>query len=280
MRSLSSFFAKLLGLHPKADQENVVDRTVIAQGILDALGGGTYLEIGVSTGVSFIPIRARIKWGVDPAYILTKRRLLKYAVFSCLGIKIEKLFRMTSDEFFIEKKAMLAANGITVCLVDGLHTYQQSLRDVLNTLEYLEPNGVILMHDCNPSTELMALPAASIDELIRKGIPGWNGAWSGDVWKAVVHLRSLRNDVNAFVLDCDTGLGVVKKGRPETRLSYSESEIGDMNFQFLALHRKKLLGLQSEDYLSGFLYELNRKHNGSRVDSEGFAQNAHTKNLE
>ena len=229
-----------------------MDRVVIAQSILDALRG-TYLEIGVSTGSSFIPIRATRKWGVDPAYTLTRRRLLKYAVFSSLGIKVERLFRMTSDEFFTTKRTMLAAHGITVCLIDGLHTYKQSLTDVVNTLAYLKPNGVILMHDCNPATELMALPAAGIQELIMQRIPEWDGAWSGDVWKAVVHMRSLRPDVNAFVLDCDTGIAVVTKGGPKTKLGYSEADIQKMDFHFLAQHREELLDLRSEDYFLEFL---------------------------
>src|SRR5688500_14207340 len=98
----------------------------MAQSILDALGGGNYLEIGVNTGSSFIPIEARKKWGVDPEYTLSERRVFKYKVFSSLGIKIERLFPVTSDEFFQAKKRMLEKNGVTVCLVAGLHTYPQS----------------------------------------------------------------------------------------------------------------------------------------------------------
>lgn len=230
-----------------------MDRVVIAQACLDALGNGTYLELGVNTGNSFIPIKAKRKWGVDPEYVLTGRRLVKYAVFSWLGIKEERLFRLTSDEFFLTKGKALATGGVDVCLVDGLHTYEQSLRDVLNILPYLKPKGVILMHDCNPSTELMALPAADIYEMIKQGIPGWTGAWSGDVWKAIVHLRSLPNDVSAFTLDCDTGVGVVTKSGSRNRLPYAEAEIRKMDYKVLAEHRRALLGLQPQEYFQEFL---------------------------
>lgn len=77
-----------------------MDLVTAGQTILDATGHGTYLEIGVNAGGSFIPIKAARKWGVDPSYALRRRRLTKYALFSFLGIKLEKLFRMTSDEFF------------------------------------------------------------------------------------------------------------------------------------------------------------------------------------
>jgi hypothetical protein len=236
-----------------------VNRIVMAQSILDTLGGGTYLEIGVSTGASFIPMRARKKWGVDPAYQLTRRRLMKYEVFSALGIKTEKLYRITSDEFFASKRKMLKAHGVTVCLVDGLHTYQQALKDVLNAWDCLNRNGVILMHDCSPATELIGAPVENIEELIKEGPADWDGSWSGDAWKAVVHLRSLRSDLNAFVLDCDTGVGVVTKGPAKIQLNYSEAEIQAMDFNFLAEHRKELLGLQPEDYFPEFLLGLNEK---------------------
>jgi hypothetical protein len=233
-----------------------VNRIDIAQNILDRLGGGTYLEIGVSSGSSFIPMKAKKKWGVDPFYVLTKKRLLKYSVFSALGLKIEKLFRTTSDQFFSRKQKMLARHGITVCLVDGLHTYQQALRDVLNTLPYLKPDGVIVMHDCNPATELVGAPAESINELLKRDLPGWDGSWSGDVWKAVVHLRSLQNDVEAFVLDCDTGVGIVTKRKPKATLGYSEQDIRDMDYHFLEKHRRELLSLQPPEYFEDFITTL------------------------
>jgi len=51
-----------------------MDRIQVAQDILTSMGGGTYLEIGIASGSSFIPIKARRKWGVDPGYTLTRRR--------------------------------------------------------------------------------------------------------------------------------------------------------------------------------------------------------------
>lgn len=230
-----------------------MDRIEIAQAILDKLGRGIYLEIGVSTGNSFIPIQAKRKWGVDPNYHLTRRRLIKYRLFSSLCIKDERLFPVTSDEFFEKNKRMLGLYGIDVCLVDGLHTYEQVLKDVHNALTYLKPHGVILLHDCNPSTEVMALPAHGIEEVIRKNNPAWDGSWSGDVWKAIVHLRALRRDIDAFVLDCDTGIGVVTRGQPKDLLSYTEADIRAMDYTALCRNRSLLLGLRPSEYFTGFL---------------------------
>jgi hypothetical protein len=231
-----------------------MDRIQIVQDILTSMEGETYLEIGVASGSSFIPIKARRKWGVDPGYTLTRRRRSKYAAFRFLGITIERLFRVTSDDFFLKNETLVASRGIDVCLVDGLHTYEQSLKDVINTLKYLTPKGVILVHDCNPSTELMARPASAIEELIHLGIPDWDGAWSGDVWKTIVHLRALRDDVDAFVLDCDTGIGIVTRRCRKGALPYSEIDIHAMDYSYLSNNRQALLGLQPSEYFKEFLH--------------------------
>jgi Methyltransferase domain len=230
-----------------------MDRIALAQAIIDTISGETYLEIGVNTGTSFIPIKVHRKWGVDPEYHLTRRRRMKYRVWSLLGKKEERLFRVTSDEFFVQRHKMLNLHGVDVCLVDGLHTYEQALRDVLNTLRYLKPNGVVLLHDCNPSSELMARPASRIEDLMSQEVPGWDGSWSGDVWKTIVHLRALHNDLEVFVLDCDTGIGVVRKGRPESLLPYTESDIRSMDYAVLSRHRRELLGLRPSECITEFL---------------------------
>jgi len=234
-------------------QNGYLDRILMAQMSLDALGRGTYLEIGVDTGASFIPIKTKRKWGVDPSYTLSSRRLFVYAALLHLRVRGERLFRMTSDEFFLKNDTLLASCGIDVCLVDGLHTYEQALRDVLNALKYLKPKGLILVHDCNPTTELMARPAAGIGDLIRENNPDWDGGWSGDVWKAIVHLRALRDDVDAFVLDCDTGIGVVTKGRPKHSFSYTEADIRAMDYGSLCRNRQTLLGLKPSEHFESFL---------------------------
>jgi len=230
-----------------------MDRVTLAQTIMDTISGETYLEIGVNTGVSFIPIKATRKWGVDPSYHLTRRRRMKYRLWSLLGIKEERLFRVTSDEFFVKNHEMLSRRGVDVCLVDGLHTYDQALRDVLNTLRYLKPNGVIVLHDCNPTSELTARPASGIEDLMSQEVSGWDGSWSGDVWKAIVHLRALKNDLEVFVLDCDTGIGVVRRGRSESLLPYTEDDIRSMDYGLLSRNRGKLLGLQPSEYVTAFL---------------------------
>jgi len=232
-----------------------MNRIEIVQTVLNKVGGKTYLEIGVQKGVSFFPIKAKRKIGIDPKFnlslyllVLAKRRLT-----NILSVKNEKFFGMTSDEFFHEKYTLFTQEKIDVALIDGLHTYKQSLQDVLNCLSHLNERGVIVIHDCNPSSETIAYPATSIKEAKKLNLPGWDGRWSGDVWKTVVYLRSFRNDLCVFVLDCDYGIAVVARGKPENMLTFAKEEIEKMSYKDLASKRNELLNLKEPNYLYDFL---------------------------
>jgi hypothetical protein len=170
------------------------------------------------------------------------------------GARVTHYFETTSDDFFANKSAFLAERPIDVALIDGLHTYEQVVRDVEHTLPYLKDDGVIFLHDCNPAIELIGRRAETWDDFVaqQKG-PLVIGIWSGDVWKSIVYLRSTRRDLKIAVLKCDTGVGVVRKGPPESRLAYSPEQIEALTYSDLAADRKRLLNLKSPRYLDEFL---------------------------
>jgi len=99
---------------------------------------------------------------------------------------------------------------LDVVLIDGLHTYSQSLRDFVHSLKWLKDGGVIMMHDCNPASEAAAYPANSLAHACSLNLPGWTNNWNGDVWKTIAHLRASRNDLHIFTLAGDFGLGSFK----------------------------------------------------------------------
>ena len=140
--------------------------------------------------------------------------------------------------------------------IDGLHTYEQSLIDVQNTLKFLNPTGVIVMHDCNPKDKLSALPGNSLHEVSQLNLKGWNNEWCGDVWKTIANLRSVRSDLNIFVLDCDFGLGIITRGKPNNSLDFSKSKLKNLRYSDLEQGRENILNLKSENYLEEFLYTL------------------------
>ncbi|ORB76845.1 class I SAM-dependent methyltransferase, partial [Mycobacterium timonense] len=161
-------------------------------------------------------------------------------------------FEMTSDAFFETQDALLKQRGIDVALIDGLHTYAQVVHDVENTLRYLRDDGVIFLHDCNPTRASVAFPADSYADF-RAQNRWWEIDWSGDVWKAVVYLRSTRQDLRIAVLDCDWGVGILRRGAPESQLSYTRAQIDALQYADLAADRARLLNLKPPAYLDEFL---------------------------
>jgi hypothetical protein len=229
--------------------ETNINRIVVCQAALEVAEQGNYLEIGVSHGGSFIPIRTRAKWGVDPAYVLSRRWQLKRRLATVVGREDVRLYRMTSEDFFRKQRRFLARRGVDVALLDGLHSYDQTLRDVFHTLDHLKPGGLIVLHDCNPLTAAAATPAESYDTYVKEHAGGWDGDWNGDVWKVIVHLRSLRNDLEALVLDCDHGVGLVRRAPNLKPLGLSAEQISQMTYADLERNRQELLGLKPADYL-------------------------------
>jgi hypothetical protein len=60
---------------------------------------------------------------------------------------------------------------------------------------------------------------------------------------AIVHLRSTRHDLRIALLKCDRSVGVVRKGFPESRLSYLAAQTEAHNYADLAADRERLLNL-------------------------------------
>jgi hypothetical protein len=240
------------GLVMLADALPGANRIRAVQRALSGRVNPVYLEIGVSKGQAFRRISAAEKIAVDPVFKLSERsRQLADA-----KARVTHYFETTSDSFFTNETAFLEERPIDVALIDGLHTYEQVVRDVENTVRYLRDDGVIFLHDCNPALELIGRRAETWEDFVaqQKG-PLVIGIWSGDVWKSIVYLRSLRRDLRVAVLKCDTGVGVVRKGAPESRLAYTPEQIEALSYSDLAADRKRMLNLKPPRYLGEFLAE-------------------------
>lgn len=238
------------GLVAVADALPGVNRIRAVQRALAGRSDPVYLEIGVSRGQAFQRISADVKIAVDPAFKLSAHA----RELSDDKGRVTHYFETTSDAFFQNETALLEQNPIDVALIDGLHTYEQVVRDVENTVRYLRDDGVIFLHDCNPPFALAGRRADSWDDFIaqQKG-PLVIGVWNGDVWKAIVALRSTRPDLLVGVLKCDQGVGFVRKGSPESTLSYTAEQIAELTYADLKADRKRLLNLKSPRYLGEFL---------------------------
>ena len=142
----------------------------------------------------------------------------------------------TSDEYFESIKDTEIKYDII--FIDGLHHNEQVLKDVENSLKHLSEGGSIVCHDCLPSEESHAI---RIDENGGK-IP--DGIWNGDVWKAIVKLRTTRNDLQITTIDDDFGCTIIQRGESEL---YEPK--GDWNlWEYYKVHKYTMLNVVGTDH--------------------------------
>jgi hypothetical protein len=218
------------------------------QTLIDKKGFKKYLEIGVFLGHLFFEVKAKEKVAVDPEHYYGWFKRLKRSISKKNPSTLTaSSYKLTSDKFFSDVAPELyKEKDLDLSFVDGLHEYQYALRDVENSLKYIKRDGVVMMHDCNPMSK------EANDSFENWKNSGYKGFWNGDVWKAVVHLRSTRNDINVFVLDSDHGLGVVTYGQPETMLNFTPQQIAGFTYEDLERNRKEWLNLKDPSYFYDF----------------------------
>jgi len=167
----------------------------------------SYLEIGCDDNKCFDKISIKNKIGVDPVS----------------GGNL----RITSDNFFIDNK-----KKFDLIFIDCLHTYEQVKKDIINSINSINDNGYILVHDCLPS------------RISHQAIPRYKNNWNGEVWKAIVEFRT-KKEINIFVCLIDTGIAVIKKQTNEDPLLYADLNFKKLKFEFFFNNYQKLMRLIS-----------------------------------
>jgi hypothetical protein len=130
----------------------------------------SYLEIGLEHGNTFRCVRASYKVGVDPYPRIRPP-------FELENIKVKK---QKSDAFFRENKTFFH-----FVYIDGLHTWDQTYKDLLNTLKILHKGGLILVDDVVPSDKYAAFRNQIDCQVMKQGLGISNNYWMGDVFKLV-----------------------------------------------------------------------------------------------
>ncbi len=224
------------------------------QDLINLTQAQNYLEIGVAEGHCFCFLSAPQKVGVDPA---KAPELVESQIKDGLSY-----YQLTSDKFFRDHGDMYQSNKIDIAFIDGLHTYEQVMLDFENCYKYLNDNGIIVMHDCNPSDAIMASSLSDyelyVNEKKTKG-ESFQGTWCGDVWKSVLHLRATHDDISIFTLNCDFGIAVIKKGKPESMLDLSVDQIANMSYAELELNREEYLNLKSPLHIFNFMNQFSSR---------------------
>ena len=138
--------------------------------------------------------------------------------------------RMTSDKFFRDNK-----KKFDMIFLDGLHTYEQTIKDINNSLEFISDKGVIIIHDCLPK------------KIWNQIVPRVYGHWNGDVWKAIVHSRTY-NYADTYTCIADHGLGIIFKRKNKDCLEINVKNFKNLKFsQYYTNHNKYMNLINYED---------------------------------
>jgi hypothetical protein len=122
-----------------------MERSVVIQRLLDLYEAPRYLEIGVDQGTTFHSVHAAAKFGVDVKFAFDLA-----AATSDIKNHSASYYEMTSDQFFA--KTDKSQERFDVIFIDGLHTFDQTLRDLLHASYALADGGIIVVDDVMPTT--------------------------------------------------------------------------------------------------------------------------------
>jgi tetratricopeptide (TPR) repeat protein len=193
-----------------------------------------YLEIGVATGRTLALARPpTCAIGIDPQAMIQA------------GFSTEThLYCETSNDFFGANRLnrLLGSAPVDFGFIDGLHLFEQALRDFIHLEARCAPGSLILLHDTIP-----------LDERTQERVATTN-FYTGDVWKIVPCLKLYRPDLRvATIAAAPTGLTAVSSLDPSSRVlaeRYDEAvaRFIDMPYAEAAADLRSLLNIVPNDW--------------------------------
>jgi len=159
----------------------------------------TYLEIGVYKGETFFDVEIEYKDAVDPHFLFETSPLASEKV---------RFFSQTSDAFWTSDKPL----KYDLIMIDGLHTFEQTFRDLVCSMRFAHDRTVWLIDDTLPTDVFSAIPdqAKAFRERQKMQIGG--SPWHGDVYKIIPAIHDF-----VPVLEYVT---IINSGNPQTLAWY------------------------------------------------------------
>jgi hypothetical protein len=155
-----------------------------------------YIEIGIATGRSLALVGAGTSViGVDPMTAIPEQQFFHSPAAA------PRLFRVTSDDFFQQglMEREWGNQSFDMAFIDGLHRFEQALKDFINLERRSDPSSMIFIHDCLPVSLIGA------ERQCRSMV------WTGDVWKIIPCLKAVRPDLEIITFPVrPSGLAMVR----------------------------------------------------------------------
>jgi hypothetical protein len=214
---------------PSLTPANPVTRNRVVQSVLDLFDAPDYLEIGVNKGMTFNALKAATKVAVDPKFLFD---------FNAVAAEVPgtSFHETTSDDFFGRIAARGA--GFDVIYLDGLHTAEQTIRDLINAISFLKPNGVIIIDDVFPCSYVASLPDRHETRVIRKATGDTLGAWMGDVYRLVFFVETFCQQFNYCTVNNNHGQLVMWREPRESVPLRTLTEVGEKAYKNIFLEKE------------------------------------------
>jgi hypothetical protein len=187
----------------------------VLNSLIEKNGFKSYLEIGYQQAICFNAVKCERKDAVDPAPMHNDFMNTFQGKEFYLG---------TSDDFFA-----FTENKYDLIFIDGLHTYEQVKRDFENAIKCLNPGGLIMLHDMNPSSEERAKSFAE------------GGQWNGDCYKVAIDLFRGEYKFKYYTVDDDNGCLVVNPFEEDEDRPLREDH--QYTYAYLDSNRQDILNL-------------------------------------
>lgn len=210
----------------------------------------SYLEIGVNQAETFRQVLIKSRVGVDPNF--------RFDPDSVRDDNTE-LNSETSDEYFAHIRH---DKKFDLIFIDGLHTFEQVVRDLSNAILHTHDNSIIIIDDTRPSDVFSAMPNQEETAFFRKMFNSDSKDWHGDVFKIIPYIHDFWPSLNYRTISSG--------GNPQTivwrssafhRKPFKNDLEAISRFTFFDLQRRlELLRLKlEEDALNECIAEI-RKH--------------------
>lgn len=135
-----------------------------------------YCEIGIDKGYTLEAVDILTRVGVDPNPKICMSRLP-----TGVSVRIE-----TSDAFFNREDL---DSKFDLYFIDGLHTYDQVYRDIVNCFQHSYPWSVVVVDDVVPADRIAAIRDLNQSRLERKVSGSKDLRWHGDVYRVMLLLH-------------------------------------------------------------------------------------------
>ncbi len=218
-----------------------VSRATVVQELLSLYAAPSYLEIGVSEGATFHSVQARRKVAVDPKFV--------FDVAAARATRPEvEYHEVTSDEYFGRIKG--PSERFELIFLDGLHTFEQTLRDFTNAIECLAPNGVIVIDDVMPDSYFAGISDVTVFRTLRSQQIAKSASWMGDVYRLMFFIESFFQQFSYRTVEENHGQAIVWRGRRPSVAERSVESVARTPYEDAILHADVFRRLELADILS------------------------------